>query len=137
VFAHPTATGLRFVVRSFEGLSRQFLAAASRYGRDRAGLDKGVGEVKLKMNLVDGAMNATINAKQLRASLPKVVERVRKGARFTVLYRSRPAFRIVPVEETPTPEGELEDEPLYRAMAVGRSSDGGAAAEHDAVLYGG
>ena len=31
--------------------------------------------------------NITINAKELRASLPKVVERVRRGARFTVLYR--------------------------------------------------
>ncbi len=40
----------------------------------------------------------TINAKTLRANLPAVVERVRKGARYAVLYRSRPAFRIVPVE---------------------------------------
>ena len=28
-------------------------------------------------------MNTTINAKQLRASLPEIVRRVRKGARFT------------------------------------------------------
>jgi len=81
-------------------------------------------------------MNITINAKQLRASLPKLVERVRKGARFTVLYRSRPAFQIVPIDETEMPRAPLEAEPLYRARAVGRSTDGRTAAEHDTVLYG-
>jgi len=44
-------------------------------------------------------MNVPINAKRLRASLPDVVERVRKGARFTVIYRSRPAFQIVPIND--------------------------------------
>ena len=79
-------------------------------------------------------MNVSINAKRLRASLPEVVERVRKGTRFTIIYRSRPAFQIVPVteEESPVPLG---DDPLYRAEPVGRSSDGRSAAEHDAVLY--
>jgi prevent-host-death family protein len=81
-------------------------------------------------------MTAIINAKQLRASLPEVVKRVRKGARFTVLYRSRPAFRIVPVDEVADPEGDLAKEPLYQAKPVGRSSDGGSAADHDAMLYG-
>jgi len=38
-------------------------------------------------------MNVSINAKRLRASLPDVVERVRKGTRFTVIYRSRLADR--------------------------------------------
>ena len=48
-------------------------------------------------------MNVPINAKRLRATLPDVVERVRKGTRFTVIYRSRPAFQIVPVgDETRT-----------------------------------
>jgi antitoxin (DNA-binding transcriptional repressor) of toxin-antitoxin stability system len=80
-------------------------------------------------------MNVQINAKRLRASLPEVVERVRKGTRFTVIYRSRPAFQIVPVtgEE---PVGPLADDPLYRAEAVGRSRDGATAAEHDRLLYG-
>ena len=41
--------------------------------------------------------NVSINAKRLRGSLPEVVQRVRKGTRFTVIYRSRPAFQIVPV----------------------------------------
>jgi len=81
-------------------------------------------------------MTILINAKQLRASLPAVVERVRKGTRFTVIYRSRPAFQIVPVNQTEHVAGELPDDPLYRAGAVGRSRDGRSAAEHDARLYG-
>ena len=42
-------------------------------------------------------MPEIINAKQLRARLKEVVAKVRHGERFTVLYRSRPAFDIVPV----------------------------------------
>ena len=81
-------------------------------------------------------MTITISAKELRASLPKLVERVRKGARFTVLYRSRRAFQIVPVDEPDAPRSRLEADPLYRAGAVGRSTDGRTAAEHDTALYG-
>ena len=81
-------------------------------------------------------MNEPINAKRLRASLPDVVERVRKGTRFTVIYRSRPAFQIVPVNESEQPRAELSDDPLYRAPEVGRSRDGRTAADHDALLYG-
>jgi prevent-host-death family protein len=81
-------------------------------------------------------MNVPINAKRLRASLPEVVERVRKGTRFTVIYRSRPAFQIVPVNHAEQIEVPLTEDPLYRAPAVGRSSDGRTAADHDAVLYG-
>lgn len=80
-------------------------------------------------------MSLSINAKQLRASLPDVVERVRKGARFTVIYRSRPAFQIVPIDETLEPGGDLTDDPLYRAPALGRSTDGLTAADHDLALY--
>jgi prevent-host-death family protein len=61
---------------------------------------------------------------QLRASLPSAVRRVRAGGRITVTYRSRPAFRIVPVEDAGTPHGPLGADPLYRAEAVGRSRDG-------------
>lgn len=82
-------------------------------------------------------MNVTINAKQLRASLPKLVERVRQGARFTVLYRSRRAFQIVPIDAADAPRGALKADPLYRARAVGKSTDGRSAADHDALLYGG
>ncbi|MSP96194.1 MAG: hypothetical protein EXR29_03005 [Betaproteobacteria bacterium] len=81
-------------------------------------------------------MNITINAKQLRASLPTLVERVSQGARFTVLYRSRRAFQIIPVDEPELPRGDLQTAPLYRAKAVGRSTDGASAAAHDSLLYG-
>ena len=82
-------------------------------------------------------MERTINAKQLRASLPETVERVRRGERFTVLYRSRPAFRIVPVaEDAASSLVGLESEPLYRAPALGSSSDGRVARDHDVILYG-
>ena len=77
-----------------------------------------------------------INAKELRAALPEVVERVRRGARFTVIYRSRPAFQIVPVDESAAPRLPLESDSLYRARPVGRSKDGLSAAEHDRTLYG-
>jgi prevent-host-death family protein len=80
-------------------------------------------------------MASIINAKTLRASLPKVVARVRKGARFTVLYRSRPAFRIVPIDDPAPPPTNLADEPLYRAGPVGRSRDGRTSVDHDALLY--
>ena len=80
-------------------------------------------------------MHVSINAKSLRASLPDVVERVRKGTRFTVIYRSRPAFQIVPVNEGEQPAGGFADDPLYRAAAVGRSADGRTAADHDSLLY--
>ena len=82
-------------------------------------------------------METTINAKQLRASLPETVRRVRRGERFTVLYRSRPAFRIVPVEGGLV-EGALPlaEDPIYRAPAVGRSSDGLTSRDHDRILYG-
>ncbi len=82
-------------------------------------------------------MERVINVKDLRASLPEVVRRVRRGERLTVLYRSRPAFRIVPVTEPS--EGTfaaLEDDPLYRADAVGASTDGASSADHDDILYG-
>jgi len=80
-------------------------------------------------------MSTVINAKRLRASLPDVVERVRKGARFTVIYRSRPAFEIIPVSEAGTPALPLADDPLYHAKPVGRSRDGRTAADHDSLLY--
>ena len=80
-------------------------------------------------------MNVPINAKRLRGSLPDVVARVRKGTRFTVIYRSRPAFQIVPVDEAVQESVALDEEPLYRAGPVGRSRDGRTAADHDSQLY--
>ena len=81
-------------------------------------------------------MAVTINAKRLRATLPDVVQRVRKGTRFTVIYRSRPAFQIVPIDDAGPPTGDLSAEPLYQAEALGRSTDGLAGTHHDETLYG-
>ena len=81
-------------------------------------------------------MNTSINAKRLRASLPEVVRNVRKGGRYTVIYRSQPAFQIVPVDHADATVTPLEDESLFRAPAVGRSDDGHDAADHDRLLYG-
>jgi prevent-host-death family protein len=79
---------------------------------------------------------ATINTKTLRATLPEVVTRVRKGARYTVLHRSRPAFRIVPVDDDGPAPGALTDDSLYQAGPVGSSKDWRSAADHDTHLYG-
>lgn len=81
-------------------------------------------------------MNAVINAKELRASLPDVVQKVRRGARFTVLYRSRPAFQVVPMDAPTGAASDLAEDPLYRARPLGRSKDGRSAADHDVLLYG-
>ncbi len=80
-------------------------------------------------------MTKIINTKELRATLPKIVESVRRGEQFTVLYRSRPAFRIVPVHEADCPSKPLEEDLLYRAGALGISSDGLGSEDHDTVLY--
>ena len=80
-------------------------------------------------------MNVPINAKRLRATLPDVVERVRKGTRFTVIYRSRPAFQIVPVDDESSAPTSFAHDTLYRAQPVGSSDDGRASVDHDAILY--
>ncbi|VBB44856.1 conserved hypothetical protein [uncultured Desulfatiglans sp.] len=82
-------------------------------------------------------MENTISAKELRASLPVIVQRVRKGEQFTVLYRSQPVFRIVPVDEEDRISCPLDKDPLYRSEALGESSDRFTAADHDNLLYGG
>ena len=81
-------------------------------------------------------MGRIINSKQLRLGLADVVRRVQRGERFTVLYRSRPAFRVIGVGDVDAGRLPLDDDPLYRAEAVGRSKDGLSAADHDSVLYG-
>ena len=80
-------------------------------------------------------MPEMISAKQLRERLHDVVEMVRHGERFTVLYRSRPAFDIVPFDSPPLDCIPLESDTLYRAPAVGASESGDAATRHDEVLY--
>ncbi len=81
-------------------------------------------------------MEHVINVKELRASLPEIVKRVRQGDQYTVLYRSRPAFRIVGVGAEQELTIPLSDDPLYGAPAVGKSSDGLTAQDHDRLLYG-
>ena len=80
-------------------------------------------------------MNVPINAKRLRSTLPDVVERVRKGTRFTVIYRSRPAFQIVPVDDHGGVPIALAADTLYHAQPVGSSDDGRTSVDHDAILY--
>lgn len=82
-------------------------------------------------------MSRIINAKQLRASLPEVVRRTRRGERFVVLYRSRPAFQVVPIDpDQAAASAPAEEDSLFGAEAVGRSTDRLTAAEHDRLLYG-
>lgn len=76
-----------------------------------------------------------ISAKQLRERLREVVESVKHGRRYTVLYRSQPAFDIVPVGASSIEDVPLESDPLYQAPPVGSSALGDAAARHDEVLY--
>jgi antitoxin (DNA-binding transcriptional repressor) of toxin-antitoxin stability system len=77
----------------------------------------------------------TINTKQLRTGLGNIIERVKRGASFLVLHRSRPAFQIVPPNARPGSLPALESDPIYRANALGRSKDGLCAADHDSLLY--
>ena len=82
-------------------------------------------------------MDATITFTQLRASLPKLIQRLRKGSRFTVIHHHRPAFRIVPMNETgPAPARSIQNDSLYRAKAVGRSRGSPYPTDQDSVLYG-
>ena len=80
-------------------------------------------------------MPEKITAKQLWEQLQDVVEKVQHGERFTVLYRSRPAFGIVPVGNPPLDSTPLEPDPLYQTPAVGASESGDAATRHNEMLY--
>ena len=80
-------------------------------------------------------MPTTINVKTLRREMRRIIGRVKRGEHFTVLYRSRPAFRIVPLHGE-VALGRPEDDTLFGAEAVGRSADGLTSADHDRVLYG-
>ena len=92
---------------------------------------------KLKMNLLDHpAVNETINVKTLRRDMARILERVARGERFTVLYRSRPVCRLVPIESEDLASGPVREDPLFAMGPVGRSTDGHAAADHDDDLYG-
>lgn len=60
-------------------------------------------------------MSTIINAKTLRNELERVVRQARQGRRFTVLYRSRVAFDIVPPSIAARSDGEGVRDALYRA----------------------
>ena len=79
-------------------------------------------------------MSSTINIKTLRCHMGRIVDRVQRGEDFIVLYRSRPAFRIVPVAGAFT-HGSGEGDSLYQAEAVGSSSDEVRVDDQDRVLY--
>ncbi|MBI4356937.1 MAG: hypothetical protein HY559_03570 [Gammaproteobacteria bacterium] len=83
-------------------------------------------------------MHTLINAKVLRMTLPEIVHQVQHGKKFTVLYRSRPAFNIVPPDEKSenVTLSELSKDALYHAQAVGYTRRGGSALRHDDILYG-
>ena len=81
-------------------------------------------------------MKHVINTKELRASLSEIVKKVQRGDQYTVFYRSRPAFRIIGVNTEEKITLPLSDDPLFKAQAVGASSDGLSGMDHDAILYG-
>jgi antitoxin (DNA-binding transcriptional repressor) of toxin-antitoxin stability system len=77
----------------------------------------------------------TINTKELRANLAAIIDRVRRGASFLVLHRSRPAFQIVPPSSRNHSLPPLEQDSIYKTRALGRSKDGLSAVDHDRILY--
>jgi len=81
-------------------------------------------------------MAEIINVKTLRRDMARILERVARGERFTVLYRSKPVCRLVPIEGDDLPPGRVRDDALYGMDPVGRSTDGRTAADHDEALYG-
>lgn len=81
-------------------------------------------------------MKNVINAQTLRTNLPKIMARVRRGERFTVTYRRRPVCEMIPVSQQRPNGNGIEADPLLGAEAVGASTDGRTAADHDDILYG-
>ena len=92
---------------------------------------------KLKMNFADAhTMAEIINVKTLRRDMARILERVARGERFTVLYRLKPVCRLVPIESADLDAGRVREDPLFGMAPVGRSTDGRRAAAHDDDLYG-
>lgn len=81
-------------------------------------------------------MKNVINAQTLRADLSKIMARVRRGERFTVVYRRRPICEMIPISQNSPNGNDIESDPLLGAEAVGASTDGRTAADHDEILYG-
>lgn len=51
------------------------------------------------------------------------------------LCNQRPDPIAAPVDEASRPVGEIAGDSLYHATALGRSTDGRTAADHDRLLY--
>lgn len=77
-----------------------------------------------------------INIRQLREQMPRVVQSVRRGQRFLVLHRCRPAFELAPPGAVSAEPPPVDEDPVYKWTGVGASQDGLRAAEHDRLLYG-
>jgi antitoxin (DNA-binding transcriptional repressor) of toxin-antitoxin stability system len=121
------------ITRSSRGCHQDRLSTYRNIGALEKLFDLVWHEVHLEMNMKNAT--ETINTKELRAGLGRIIERARRGASFLVLHRSRPAFQIVPPAARHGPLPPLQDETLYRAKSLGRSKDGLRAADHDRVLY--
>lgn len=96
-------------------------------------VDRKTEKVQLELNMEETQI---INAKELREQLPAIVRRTRAGKRFLVLYRSKPAFELCPPADSARPLPPLEEDPVFRSRALGRSQDGLSSQDHDRVLYG-
>jgi antitoxin (DNA-binding transcriptional repressor) of toxin-antitoxin stability system len=81
-------------------------------------------------------VNQIINAKRLRRELGRILERVRRGERFTVLYRSRPMCDLVPPGGAGPGPGPLDEDPIFSADGIAASTDGRTSEDHDRDIYG-
>jgi antitoxin (DNA-binding transcriptional repressor) of toxin-antitoxin stability system len=81
-------------------------------------------------------MSQTISAKQLRQDLGKILERVRQGERFTVLYRSRPVCDLIPPFAAEAEAGPVDEDPLLSVDGIAASTDDRTSEDHDLDLYG-
>lgn len=77
-----------------------------------------------------------LNTKELRNKFSEIVKRTKRGEQFTILYRSKPAFRIVPVMPKADEHIKVKKDSLYKMTALGATKDGLTAADHNSVLYG-
>jgi len=81
-------------------------------------------------------VNKPIRATQLRSSLLPIIKQVQRGARFTVFYRSLPAFQIIPLDSGKILKGTSpHKDSLYGAVPLVMSSRRFRALHHDEVLY--
>lgn len=80
-------------------------------------------------------MQTTISSGQLKSNFGQIIGQIKKGNKFTVSYRKRPAFEILPLARQEQCIADLKSDPLYHSGPLGRSSTGDASLKHDQVLY--